>query len=318
VPELLPNSDSLDVAELKPFARIRLIVVDLDGTFILPSTSAVVPRLLAEQRTLSNYRYSISFTIATGRAVNGVQPLLETLSIAKDMPLILYNGAVVVANRTFEPITKRELAHAEVSRILDICSRHPVAVYANRYNGALQSGFGIAPLETVCGWSDVQRPSVDFNHLPVHWQPRFSDGSRNGYSTIVIEAFGDNVDLNDVVGEVVTACKVLCTRSGARYVEIRPPGCNKGVALDTVARSLHIDREEILALGDNDNDSEMLALAGIGVAVRGASASAVKACDFICHRGAVDGALEVIQLVRAARRYFYDHTAFARLPTPSS
>ena len=71
------------------------------------------------------------------------------------------------------------------------------------------------------------------------------------------------------------------TRSGLSFIEIRPAGSNKGAALASAAEVLGLQRENLLALGDNDNDMEMLLWAGVGVAIAGASNAALEASRFV-------------------------------------
>ena len=313
MPKPLPDLSS-GVLELEPFARIRLVVVDLDGTFLFPSSSSVLPILQREQRAFFHSRYGCLFTIATGRAVNSVRNLIKDLAIQRGMPLVLYNGAVVVEYPSFEIIRKIDLEMEEIGAVLAVCERHPVAVYAYRYDGPLQSDFGHGSIESVFGWSHAPHAIYDFNGLQVQWQKSFELGLLSGFSTMVIEMLGDSPP-DALKQQLEQNCKVLCSRSSNRYLEIRPPNCSKGTSLAAVTAVLGITLEQTLAIGDNDNDAEMLASAGIGVAIRGASAPALQASDFVCQRGAVDGALEVLRLVTKAHRFFPPTNL---LPVPSS
>ena len=67
-----------------------------------------------------------------------------------------------------------------------------------------------------------------------------------------------------------------------------------------VAACQHLSKEQILAMGDNDNDASMLSWAGIGVAVESASDLAKKESNYIA-KGVIEGAIEVLRLVRIAK-----------------
>ena len=95
------------------------------------------------------------------------------------------------------------------------------------------------------------------------------------------------------------------TCSGASYIEIRPENSNKGAALEYVTKAQNLSKEEVLAIGDNDNDSELLVWAGIGVAISNASEAAIASSDYICRRGVAEGAIEVLRVVKEARRFFF-------------
>jgi hypothetical protein len=48
-------------------------------------------------------------------------------------------------------------------------------------------------------------------------------------------------------------------------VDILPPGCSKGTALKKLAESRGLEREQVMAIGDNFNDVEMMEYAGTAV-----------------------------------------------------
>ena len=54
------------------------------------------------------------------------------------------------------------------------------------------------------------------------------------------------------------------------YLDITPKNINKNSALKVLKDYLHIDNNEIMAIGDNLNDLEMVKNSGIGVAVSNA------------------------------------------------
>jgi len=64
---------------------------------------------------------------------------------------------------------------------------------------------------------------------------------------------------------------VEVTSSWINNIEIMPRGVHKGTALSALAKKLHIDVAQVMAIGDNDNDIPMLAWAGFGVAMGNAS-----------------------------------------------
>jgi Cof subfamily protein (haloacid dehalogenase superfamily) len=51
-------------------------------------------------------------------------------------------------------------------------------------------------------------------------------------------------------------------------LDVLPPGCTKGAALADWAEAQGVERDEILAVGDNHNDFEMLEFAGIAVVMQ--------------------------------------------------
>ena len=286
-----------DVSELEHFSRVRLIIVDLDGSFIQPATSSLFPSLRELYRSLSHYQVAV--TIATGRAWHGAKAVVESLAIQKGMPLVLYNGAVVMEHETMGIIRQSSISRQIVEYVRNLCAVRAVPMYSYWFNDLLSAGFHYLPMEQVFAAGRFQ--PFDFNGLPVSNFLELPD-SLDGCTAMLIEANGQ---LAAVIRQELAAVSGLtCTGSSGRYIEIRPEGVNKGVALRVVGEYLGIDVADILALGDADNDAEMLRVAGIGVSVFGASELAINSSDYICRYGAAEGAVELMRLVKHAKRYF--------------
>lgn len=297
----LPNWAD-DVEDLKRFAGVRLIVADLDGTLI-PSTLAEKIQVLI--RSLHHPRYRVTLTLATGRTLAGVLPLLDKLRLPKGAPLILYNGSLILLNGSFKVIARRTISLDNLRRLLDICSAHCVRTFAYFYDESWFEPQSISQHEHVIAWASRCEPVREFNDMPVRWLTTHSLDQLVEPSSVLIDTTDDQLAAIAIEEQLNKIADISITRSGTRYIEVRPVGSNKGVALAGVATRFNFDRHEVLALGDNDNDSEMLAWAGIGVAIAEASTSAVQNSDYICRYGVFEGAVEVLNLVKHARRYFF-------------
>jgi len=299
--EKLPDWQT-DVALLRDFAQVRLIVADLDGSLVHASAHVVYSSLTNLQRSLNHHKNRVGFTLATGRAWNGAKMLVESLSIPKGAPLILYNGALTLECGTSGIIDRHCIDVSAVDKIRIICSSYAVTAYFYDFADPIFESFQHEPAERVVADGPAIAP-CDFNGLHVH------EGSWNTETLVHCTAIlidigqlGDTVfRLRDSLSNVN---EVTCTQSGARYIEIRPTGANKGSALRVVAEHLDLDMQRILALGDNDNDAEMLSVAGIGVAVKGASPAAMDASNYVCNHGPAEGAVEILRLIKHARRFY--------------
>jgi hydroxymethylpyrimidine pyrophosphatase-like HAD family hydrolase len=143
---------------------------------------------------------------------------------------------------------------------------------------------------------------MDINGLQIEWQEGYSLGEMRPVA-VLVPLRGVASEAADALDRTIQAIPgVSATRSGFSYIEVRPAGSNKASGLAVVAERLGISRENILAIGDNDNDVEMLRWAGVGVSVQGASGAAIEASDFVCSGGAVEGANQVLAIIRSARR----------------
>ena len=303
--EPLPNWQSHDVKSLRAFARVRLIALDVDGTLLEAANAHIYETIRRLQAYLLCSPERVNVTLATGRTLAGIRPLLTQLSLPGGVPLILYNGSVVINSATQEPLMIRRIAPTVLRRLLSLCADTEVVVLAYFYSDAGERNFSsILEPERVLGWSHSQRSKVEFNRMPVRWQPTWEWEAAEEPTAILLDGMFDSATLGALHPDLAGLPKITTTCSGPRYVEIRPSNSNKGEALQVVTGKLGLPREAVLALGDNDNDIEMLAWAGIGVCVADASAGAKSKSEYICRYGAAEGAVELLRLVKQARRYF--------------
>ena len=84
-------------------------------------------------------------------------------------------------------------------------------------------------------------------------------------------------------------------RSNKYYMEITDPKASKGEALKFLANHWGIQKEEIMASGDQDNDYEMLKEAGIKIAMGNASEKLKKIADVVCKNVEQDGICEIVE-----------------------
>src|ERR1039458_5444879 len=298
-PQHIPDWQS-DVSQLERFSRVRLIVVDLDGTFVRPSTSILFPSLRELQRSLSHPNYQVGVTVATGRAWAGAKPIIEELSISRTTPIILYNGAIVIEHESQCILSQQTIPRSTVEQGAATCKSFGVPVYSYWFDDPLTAAFHGGAPERV--FATGRFWSRDLNGLDVYpWSSLPTDSN----NCVAIVAIPTRKPLNEGLTPALDSIsEITCTSSGNRYIEIRPVGVNKGQALRIVAEHQNIALDEVLALGDADNDAEMLQIAGIGVSVNGASEVALRSSDYTCKYGAAEGAVELMRLVKHAKRYF--------------
>lgn len=292
-----------DPKSLKPFADVRLIAVDLDGTFVL-GDGAVADQVQSLQRGLWATRQGhpgVRLTYATGRSLTWVQSLEARLQtrIPSGTPLVLYNGSVVAEAATGVVIHRREIALDALESILKVVlARKGASVFA--YSGPHEILTGPA-MEVVAAWSSgSERPEHDVNGVEIEWDP--SDPRR--FSPVAILVTVEDSALEQLKEELAAIGGLSITTGGPTYLEVRPPGSNKATGLCAATRKLGVDRRDVLALGDSDNDVEMLEWAGIAVVVSGATDRARASSDYVTRFGPSRGVLEVLRAIKFARRYF--------------
>jgi hypothetical protein len=121
-------------------------------------------------------------------------------------------------------------------------------------------------------WVEANKPYL------VEFQPieRAFDGGEEPIQGMICGTVAEMVEaekqllLSDVAGQIAMHRTEYAARN-LSILDLLPPGCSKGAALDSLARIRGLEREEIMAIGDNLNDLEMLEYAGRAVVMANAS-----------------------------------------------
>jgi HAD superfamily hydrolase (TIGR01484 family) len=290
-----------DLEALQPFSKVQLVAFDLDGTLIPAPNAALGERLADLVGTVA--RQQVVVTLATGRALGGVRRVLGQVAALNRVPLVLYNGSVVlrpdgealVAMQAIPPSTVDELLR--ITRAFSGCQSFVYRVTSE----ASLLGEGVTT-EAAFYQGDTLMPAVDFNGITVQ---RYVSGS-TGHDGVValLVKLPEGTDRRRALSALSAVEGASITVSGVTYLEIRPFGSSKAVGVQRLATQLRIPRECVLAVGDNDNDVELLEWAGISVCVSTSSSAAQRASRYLSAHGAGEAAIDVLETVRRARRLF--------------
>lgn len=240
---------------------VRLIALDIDGTLLdsrwkLPAAN--------REAILEATRRGIEVALVTGRRYDFALPVAQDLGCP--LTMIVNNGAMI---RSSDGVTRlRHLLAADVARRV---------------------------LEMTVAWRDgaaviFDRPRADqlmMERLDVDDSIRYAYYSRNldfiGFAKPLEACLVEDplqVMFSGTVAEMEEVERLLersalaehvrmaATKYAARdfaMLDILPPGCTKGAALEEWAAKQSLRRDEILAIGDNHNDLEMLHFAGVPV-----------------------------------------------------
>ena len=250
---------------------VRLVAIDMDGT-LLPTFGQVVSRRNA-QALRAAQEAGIAVAIATGRRVAYTSPLLESVGLRADTPLITSNGAVT---RTLggEAIDRCEL-DARVARGLCQVLR-PFGVVVFTFDRVGRGDLVLEDLSQAQGrlaqWVEANRDAIE---VVVPLESAFE--GENPIQGMVAGGLHKMKQAEQALKASAWGreCECIRTEYPARdlsILDLLPPGVSKGWALERLARRLGVDRKETMAIGDNWNDADMLDWAAQGVLMSNASA----------------------------------------------
>ena len=94
---------------------------------------------------------------------------------------------------------------------------------------------------------------------------------------------------------------IQITSSGARNIELMPPGAGKGTALRVMAAYYGLERENVMAVGDAQNDLSMLEYATHSVAMGNALDEVKRVCRYQTADNDACGVAQIIERVLVSR-----------------
>lgn len=254
----------------------QLIAADLDRTLLRSdgTVSDFTRTVIAQCQ-----QAGVGFTFATGRMYCSALPIAQKLHL--ELPLITYQGAFLadVNGNTMHALHLPQDVACALEEILRHSGLH-YNIYADEkmFFSSFEKMFmdyarhiGVTPLVAPKGLHDI--PVTQFGVFadpePIHALQQYIDAQ-----------FGD------AVHTIIT---------GGRFLEICHPMARKSYGLAQLADHLGIDRQAVIAIGDNQNDLDMLAYAGLGVAVENAVPEAKAAADRLTASNDADGVAKLIQ-----------------------
>jgi Cof subfamily protein (haloacid dehalogenase superfamily) len=255
---------------------IKLLALDLDGT-VLNSRGKVSGRNLKALRDAEEN--GVYVTIATGRRFRDARPVAFQLGL--NAPIITHNGTLTKHAETLETVSVRLIGPETIREILRVgrefgvdammsCDPHSKGTLY--YDRVSDDNF---PLQKYLEWSRrLHGPEGDAAIVRVGSLADIIDD----VETIHISFSGHCEPMSHLQiilsTELEDRAKVLATvypQMDFTLLDILPPEVSKGFGLHNLARSLGLEPENVMAMGDNFNDLEMLEYAGTAVVMGNAA-----------------------------------------------
>jgi Cof subfamily protein (haloacid dehalogenase superfamily) len=259
--------------------RIKLVVSDVDGT-LLTHDKVLTDGAKAAARKL--HAAGIGFTIVSSRPTIGMGFLIEPLSIA--LPVGAFNGSSIV-DAELRPIEQHLIERAVAQRSLDVLR-----------------AFGV----------DIWLFSNE------RWYTRNPDGEYVPHEKRAIKA--DPTIIGDFTPHLAEACKIVgassdpvllqrceaamreavgteatAVRSQTYYLDVTPPGHDKGTFVDAIIKRLGISAAEVATIGDMENDLPMFARSGFSFAMGNAADDIKRHATHVTESNAHDGFARAIE-----------------------
>jgi len=240
---------------------IRLLAIDIDGTLLDSQFRISSANLMALRRAREA---GTEIVLVTGRRHQFALPIAQSLGF--DLWLISSNGAVT-RSLGGEPF------HCD---LLPVATARELIAHMEPFRGNLvltfdREGKGALVLERtddltlhIQRWIENNLQYIDFV-VPIE-QALLTDPVQAMFCGSIARMQVAEKRLR--AADLAERITVLKTRYDARdlvIIDVLNHGCSKGHALERWARHRGLEREQVMAIGDNYNDIEMLEFAGVPV-----------------------------------------------------
>ncbi len=254
--------------------KYRLIATDLDGT-LLGKDKRPTPSVVGSLRRARDR--GVHIAIASGRMTCTQRDLAREMGL--DCSMISYNGSVVVQEDG--TTVENDLDADAMMDIIGYC--YDRGYYVQTYRDDVIFTDRDSPMlrSDMDSWSAEIRFG-DLREMEPMSAPKV---------VIVVDPSMTPGIMHDIQAMHPS---LSVTQSSPYVVEIMPPGIDKSYGLRMVCEHLGIDREEVVAFGDNKNDISMIGWAGLGVAVANAVDELKDVADIVASGEMSDGVQEVL------------------------
>jgi Cof subfamily protein (haloacid dehalogenase superfamily) len=261
--------------------RLALVISDVDGT-LLTRNKILTDSAKAAAGKL--HAAGIGFTIVSSRPTIGMGFLIPPLAIT--LPVGAFNGSSIV-DAQLKPIEQHLIPPKVVQRSLEVLEKFGVDI-----------------------WLFTNE----------RWLTRNPDGEYVGHEKLAIKH--DPTIVADFTPYLEGACKIVgassdapllqrceaamqqalgreatAIRSQTYYLDITPPGHDKGTFVETIARRLGISTDVVATIGDMQNDLAMFARSGVSIAMGNAADDVKQHATHITDTNERDGFAGAIEMV---------------------
>lgn len=229
---------------------IKLVVSDCDGTLVTPDKKLTDAARNAVARL---HAAGIGFTITSSRPPFGMRMLIAPCDLR--LPFGAFNGSSIL-NPDLTPLVKHTIPKASAQRSLEILAEFNVDawLFTNDTWIIAHDGDYVAherdTIDTVPTIADDFSPYLD-----------------SACKIVGASADADKLARCETAMQKALGDTALAARSQSYYLDVTPPGQDKGRFVDAMALRLGVSLDEIMTLGDMRNDLPMFRRSGISIAM---------------------------------------------------
>ena len=261
--------------------RIALVVSDVDGTLLTKDKTLTEAAGDAVRRLR---QAGVGFTIVSSRPSIGMGFLVEPLDIT--LPFGAFNGSCIVDPK-LNPIELHLIPGSAVRRSLDVLNQFGIDIW----------------LFTKDLWL-TRRPDGEYvphEKRAIRADPTIVDDFAS-YLEVACKIVGSSSDAAllqrcEVAMQKALGTDATAVRSQTYYLDVTPPGCDKGTFVRAMAKRLDISTDAVATIGDMANDLAMFGVSGLSFAMGNATEEVKKMATQVTASNEEDGFAQAIDVI---------------------
>lgn len=284
----------------------KLVAIDLDGTMlnsygvVTENTKKVIKQTIEK---------GIEVIIASGRPIDSIKAISN--EIGSDKYFIAGNGAIIYDIKKEEIIYDKFMPKQKVLEIIELCEKNSISynVYTNKtilapllkYNVLYYHKENLKKEENKK--TNINIVKDMYTYIKESKEEKFikisiCDNSKTVFNSIIkkVKMIG-NIEVLDVSH---ISRKII--KQGTEeipieyyYTEISEKNVDKWYAIEYLIKKLNINKDEVIAIGDNINDKKMIENAGLGIVMEKSTPVVTKVAKYITKTNNEEGVAEALK-----------------------
>lgn len=284
----------------------KLIAVDLDGTLLNSYGEVTGYSKKIIKKLIEN---GIKFIIASGRPIDSIKTIAK--EIGSNEYFIAGNGAIIYDIKKDKIIYEKYLSKSKVLEIIKICEKNSISynVYTDKTILATSLKYNVLYYYKENLKKEESKKTnihiVDnmYDYIENLKEDKFlkitiCDDNKSIFNSILKKL--KNISGIDIL-DVSHMSRKLINQGTEEipieyyYTEISLSNVDKWTAIEYLIKKIGINKEEVIAIGDNMNDKKMIENASLGIAMKGSTPVVTKVADEIAPSNNEDGATKILQ-----------------------
>ncbi len=264
--------------------NFQLIFTDIDGTLL--NKDRELSELTIE--TIQALKDKLPFVLISSRMPDAMRHLQQQLKI-ENQPLIAYNGGLILDQE--QVLSSTEISLPQIEKIVEY-NQNFVGVHLSFYQ---KDDWYVPKMDY---WAEREYRNTKVKPLVLGNNKVLKKWTKTKFGAHKIMCMGEEEKINQLFNFLTESLgeELHLYRSKPTYIEIAPKQISKLTAIDLLLEEKYqLQRQHVMAFGDNYNDLEMLKNVGMGVAVENARSEVIAIANATTSAAKEDGVAKYLR-----------------------